>query len=338
MEIQGAKSVARDFQACFDQFETSAMEDAVAAHCAPGAIWRGMYPFAGNDTVQAALGAFWGPLANAFTGLRRREDVFLAGKNDVDGGQSVWVCSMGNLAGLFDHELAGIPPTGRLAFLRYAEFYRVEGGKIAETALFTDLIGLMHQAGCYPLPPMTGAFFQYPGPESHDGQLSSAQDPAETSRTLALVNAMIEDLRGLNGLDEYECPPEILRRTWHEDMIWYGPAGIGASYTIARYQAQHQHPFRRNLVEKAYNGHVARIAEGNYCAFFGWANLRNRNAGGFLGLPAAREPAEMRIVDVYRRRGDRLAENWVFIDLPHYLAQQGLDVFERMKLLRPPAV
>jgi len=79
---------------------------------------------------------------------------------------------------------------------------------------------------------------------------------------------------------------------------------------------------------------VARIAEGNYCGFFGWANLSNRNSGGFLGLPEAKQPSEMRIVDIYRRDGDKLAENWVFIDLPYYLAQQGLDIFARLKSLR----
>ncbi|MEO0722358.1 MAG: nuclear transport factor 2 family protein, partial [Pseudomonadota bacterium] len=135
-------------------------------------------------------------------------------------------------------------------------------------------------------------------------------------------------------LEEYRCPPDLLRRTWNEDMIWYGPCGIGASYTIERYQQQHQYPFRLNLTEKSYQGHVARIAEGHYCGFFGWANLKNRNTGGFLGLPAARDTAEMRIVDIYRREGEKLSENWVFIDLPHYLAQQGLDVFGRLRALR----
>jgi hypothetical protein len=37
----------------------------------------------------------------------------------------------------------------------------------------------------------------------------------------------------------------------------------------------------------------------------------------------------MRVVDIYRREGDKLAENWVFIDLLHYLFEQGLDVLER---------
>jgi hypothetical protein len=44
----------------------------------------------------------------------------------------------------------------------------------------------------------------------------------------------------------------------------------------------------------------------------------------------------MRIVDIYRRDGDKLAENWVFIDLLHYLSMQGLDVLARMRETRRP--
>ena len=50
-------------------------------------------------------------------------------------------------------------------------------------------------------------------------------------------------------------PPEVLERTWSDRMIWYGPAGIGASYTIPRYQEQHQLPFRNNLDDKKFNSH-----------------------------------------------------------------------------------
>jgi hypothetical protein len=39
----------------------------------------------------------------------------------------------------------------------------------------------------------------------------------------------------------------------------------------------------------------------------------------------------MRVVDIYRRDGDKLAENWVLIDLLHWLKQQGLDVLERTR-------
>ena len=51
-----------------------------------------------------------------------------------------------------------------------------------------------------------------------------------------------------------------------------------------------------------------------------------------MGLPAS-TPADMRVVDVYRRDGDKLAENWVFIDLLHWLSMQGLDVLARMRQL-----
>ena len=39
----------------------------------------------------------------------------------------------------------------------------------------------------------------------------------------------------------------------------------------------------------------------------------------------------MRVVDVYRREGTKLAENWIFIDLPYYLLQQDVDVLERTR-------
>ncbi|MEM9880522.1 MAG: nuclear transport factor 2 family protein, partial [Pseudomonadota bacterium] len=119
-------------------------------------------------------------------------------------------------------------------------------------------------------------------------------------------------------------------KDWAKDMLWYGPTGIGATYTIERYQRQHQQPFRRNLSGKIFNGHIARFAEGNYCGWFGWPNLYNTNKGGFLGMPSGDTVAEMRVVDIYRRDGDKLAENWVFIDILHYLSVQGLDVLKRM--------
>jgi len=41
----------------------------------------------------------------------------------------------------------------------------------------------------------------------------------------------------------------------------------------------------------------------------------------------------MRVIDMYRRSGDKLTENWIFIDLLHFWKQQGLDVLERMRTI-----
>ena len=332
-DFQAAKSVVRGYYESLDDADDPGV--AIAAHTTPDYRWRGMHPFYEMEGAEAIADAFWRPVRTSFRSLQRRPDVFLAGANDVDDGATVWVASMGHLLGLFDSPWLDIPPTGKMAFLRYAEFHRVEGESIAETALFLDIPSVMRQAGYDPFPPQTGADFLHPGPRTHNGLLFEAQDPEAYAATLALVTSMAQDLseanRIANETGDNFVPPESLARSWRDDMIWYGPAGIGASYTIPRYQKQHQYPFRFGLADKQFHGHVARFAEGNYCGFFGWSNLTNRPVGGFLGMPGSDVQAEMRVVDIYRREGDKLAENWVFIDLLHWLSMQGLDVLARMR-------
>lgn len=303
---------------------------------APGWLWRGMHPFHERTGAEAVAAAFWAPFLSAMSRVQRRQDIFFAGRNQIDGFRSVWVVSMGHLMGLFDAPFLGIPPSRRIAMLRYAEFNRVEGGRIAETALFCDLLHLMRQAGLRPLPPQTGQHLVQPGPMTHDGLLLDDAAPAEGEATLALINRMIGDIQanssGPGGLRPRDATPQAeLSLAWHDDMVWWGPEGIGATYTIGRYIEQHQRPFRTQLKDRTFNGHVARLAEGRYGGFFGWPNLTLTPAGGFMGLPGnGTGHADMRVVDIYRRDGDRLAENWVFIDMLHFLNMQGLDVLGRL--------
>lgn len=49
-----------------------------------------------------------------------------------------------------------------------------------------------------------------------------------------------------------------------------------------------------------------------------------------MGMPAFNKPVDMRVIDIYRRDGNKLAENWIFIDLLHFWHQQGLDVLGRL--------
>ncbi|MGP1358870.1 ester cyclase, partial [Roseicyclus sp.] len=126
---------------------------------------------------------------------------------------------------------------------------------------------------------------------------------------------------------------EELRRTWAEDMLWWGPEGVGATYTIPRYARQHSGPFRAAFADRTGTGHIARLAEGHYGGFFGWPNFTARHKGGFMGLPGAEARAEFRVVDIYRREGDKLAENWIFIDILHFLKSQGVDVLGRLEAI-----
>ncbi|MEM9717474.1 MAG: ester cyclase, partial [Pseudomonadota bacterium] len=238
----------------------------------------------------------------------------------------VWVVSMGHLMGLFDEEWLGIRPTGKMAFMRYSEFMRVEGGKIVQSAFYYDLPHFMEQAGCNPFPPQTGQQLVQPGPQTHDGMVFGEMATDEGKATLDLIEAMVADIGNWNSGLSLE---DELRRTWAEDMLWWGPTGIGATYTIPRYAKQHSGPFRSAFKNRSKTGHVARLAEGNYGGFFGRPNFTAEHAGGFMGMPATGQSGEFRVIDIYRRDGDKLAENWIFIDLLHYWKSMGVDMFER---------
>jgi ketosteroid isomerase-like protein len=299
----------------------------IGDHVASDYHWRGLHPFNERTGAVAVAEAFWSPFLTAFDPVKRRTDVFLAGENNARNDGTVWVMSMGHLMGLFDRPWLGIPPTGKIAMLRFAEFHRIEHGKIAETAFFCDLVHLMLQAGLAPLPPQTGAHLVQPGPAIQDGVLYDEQDSESGLKTRDVIRRMITDIHNVGKFARRE---DELRQHWHEDMIWWGPGGIGATYTIPRYLKQHAEPFRKHLHERTFHGHLAFVTEGHFGGFFGWPNLSMKHVGGYLGLPGTEARGEMRVVDVYRRHGDKLAENWVFIDILHFLKCQGLDLLERI--------
>ena len=263
-DFQSSKALVLDFYNALDGADGGDITRVLERYTTDDYHWRGMHPFYEQTGAKAVSDSFWRPFRQAFKPIQRRQDIFMAGLNEVDGFESEWVCSMGHLMGLFDEAWLGIPPTGKMAFLRYVEFNRVDEGKITETALFCDLISVMLQAGLNPLPESTGAFFITPGPRTHDGLLFGKQDPAESKTTIELINRMIHDLTS-SGV---HSPKDELRQTWLEDMIWFGPAGIGATYTIERYEKQHQGPFQDGLDDIQFNGHVCRFAEGDFGGLF----------------------------------------------------------------------
>lgn len=329
-----SKRIVRAYFSALENAMPEDLPEILQSHMASDYLWRGVYPFREQRGTAAVAAMFWTPLMKALKHMQRRQDIFIGGANEIGGEH--WVMSMGHFMGLFDEDWMGIRRTGKMINLRYAEFNCVSNGKITNTGLFVDMIGFMQQAGMNPMPPQTGSYFIYPGPRNHDGLLFEDAPEPEGVATLALVNRMIDDLTELNRSGAMGCPPEILERSWSKEMIWYGPGGIGASYTIPRYQKQHQLPFRNNLTDKTFNGHVCRFAEGNFACFFGWPNLSNTPTGGFLGMPGGNIRADMQVVDVYSREGDKLSENWVFIDIPYWLKQQGLDIFERTREIMNP--
>ena len=324
------KELVLEYERELDLTQAPNLADTLSSYTSSSYTWHGVYPFETLEGAEAVAETFYQPLFASFTHLQRRPLIFFGGRS-VFGGD--WVMSMGNFLGMFTSDWLGIPATGRMAFLRYCEFHRLEDGKLQETYFHTDLISLMKQAGVDPLPPQTGTDFVFPSPRTNDGIILSEQAEAESAQTLELIQRMAYDL-GANP--EVDMAPAKLAETWHQDMIWYGPSGIGSTMGIGGFKQHHQMPFRKSLYSaRTFNGHAARFTEGLYGGWVGWPSLSlNVAEGGFMGLPKTGSNIDMRVVDLYRREGDRLAENWVFIDIPYVLKQQGLDVLERMRELR----
>jgi hypothetical protein len=327
-EFQAEKELVLRYYEALDEADGPALAERIGPYVSEDLLWRGYHPFGEIRGVDKVASAFWTPLKAAFSHIQRRQDIFFAGRNQIDDFASVWVVSMGHLMGLFDAPWLGIQPTSKIAMLRYAEFNCVRAGRITQSAMFFDIPHLMVQAGLNPFPVQTAVNLVQPGPLNHGGLLFSPQPPEEGIATLATINRMISDLGTWNNPLSLE---DELRRSWAEDMIWWGPTGIGATYTIERYAKQHAGPFRAAFSERTGTGHIARLAEGTFGGFFGWPNFTAVNSGPFLGQPPSHKRSEFRVIDIYRRRADKLAENWVFIDLPHFLMQQGIDLIGQTK-------
>ena len=276
----------------------------------------------GRDAVAAML---WQPLARALPDMERRDDILMAGRF----AEADWVAATGHYAGTFAAPLFGIPPTGGLALLRYGEVYRIADGRIAEAYIHLDFVDLMRQAGVNPLPRSRGAEGIAPAPLGHDGLLLDAADPTGSPASLSLVEAMI--FGGLRRFDGQSLESMGMERYWTPTMGWYGPCGIGATRGIAGFQAHHQRPFLRAFPDRVGGNHKARFGDGAYVCSTGWPSVTATFAGDWLGVAPSGQRIAMRVMDIWRRKGDLLAENWVFIDIPHVLLQAGFDVFARSR-------
>lgn len=180
--FQSEKQLVLDYYADLDTADLHQFDSILQKYTSDMYLWRGFHPFNEMTDTTEISKEFWQPLRHAFQHTQRRVDVFMAGKNEIDEFRSTWVVSMGHLMGLFDHAWLGIRPTGKMAFLRYCEFNRVENGKITETAMFFDIPHLMIQAGQNPFPPQTAAHMVQSGPMTHDGLMFGPQDPDEAKK------------------------------------------------------------------------------------------------------------------------------------------------------------
>ena len=342
-DLQQEKKLVLDYFNNIDKAKSENLIDIISKYTSDDFKMRCTHPFNELSGAEHVANNLWIPIKKSFEPIQRRMDIFYAGINSLDSGaiaanaefekpkEGIWISSMGHFMGVFNKPFLDLQPNFKSILLRFAEFYKVENNKITEGAIFLDIINFMQQLGLLIIPESTGLVCVTPGPMNHKGLKFDPSNNDEGQKTLELIHRMRDRLVKESKMKSYK---EELELDWHEDMIWWGPGGIGASYTIDGYVKGHTKPFQDGLEFIRFGGHILSSAEDDLGGWFGWPNLIMRPKGGYLGLTNASDiESEMRVVDLYRRDGDKIAENWIFIDHLHFLKKLGVDLLERAKYL-----
>jgi len=298
-------------------------------------VWHGHEPAGLLHGTEAFYGKFWAPLLESFPDLNRQTHLFFGGKSNgrIDGEISkdgrMWVTGTGCFNATFARDYLGIPATGKEVNIRWGDCSRLEEGKIVEVFFMLDLIDLMQQAGCQILPPSLGVDNIYPPPEAKDGILLDVQDQKVSEYSLVHIRRFI--FEGLNKYDESNIESMNVPGFFHPRVKWYGPGGIGACYSLEEFQKNHQIPWLQAFPDREVQHLDGLFAEANYSGGPGWTGVIATHTGEYKGVPATGNTITFNGLDWWKRDGEQIIENWVFVDMIHLFRQFGIDLFDKLQ-------
>ena len=321
------------------------IHNVLAKYCHPDCVWNFFHPFAGEQDNERAAEKFWVSLKCAFPDYEFRPALLLAGDYE----EAQHVSMLGFLMGNYMGNWLEVPPSHQLTLLRFGLNVKLQEGRIARAHVMFDLIDLIRQAGFYPFRPMPGSSEQWPFGPGDVGFSLRSEDPEVGLRTLEIVREMQAGLPAAGKVVDKATAAASHSPHWSEDMNWFGPAGIGSSRGMRGFRDYHgalflkAFPDRHGLPRDTEGpdnrpGHFCEIGEGRLAMTAGWPAMRGTHSGGqWLGLPPSGARVEMRVADWYRLTPDnRIADNWVLIDIPHMLDQMGLDILDDLRFFVEP--
>ena len=320
------KALISPYRAAMSEAEENTVLTVMGKVFTPDARFHMCHPFGDLNGVDNFLSTCLAPLISAMPDLEQRDMILIAGTTPE--GQD-WIGAMGNYMGTFTAPFLNIPPTGRLAHMRYHEFFQVEDGKITQMQAIWDIPELMMQANAWPMAPQLGAYLCTPAPMTSDGLNVSGEGQATMDHVIAMLTALCRY--------PYDPDPAVmeLEKFWHPCFNWYGPAGIGTARGISGFRNWHQIPFLRAMPDRKLDamGDLMShwVAEGDYVCETGWPNMRlTLSDDGWMGIAPAGREVLLRSLDFWRVKDGLIRENWVLVDLLDLYAQVGIDVFARL--------
>ncbi|MBV6657167.1 MAG: ester cyclase [Devosiaceae bacterium] len=307
----------------------AALADLVDQHVSDDCQWDVSHPINTLRGPNQVLDGFFRPLRQAFTRLQRRDEIFIGGSNRRDVGGR-WVASVTHYLGNFDAPFLRLPPSNHLVLLRAGEFYRIEDGKITMARIILDIPDLMRQAGYSPFPFSYGLETLFPGPATHDGVLPTGGIELG-EQSLDIIEGMLADLHKFDPTTFSSTNQTGAHGYWNEDMLWYGPGGIGSNYLWEGFVKDHREGFLRAFPDRKGGNHFCRIGDGDYAAISGWPSMTMTFQGDYLGVKGDGRPLTLRVMDFYRCADGKIMENWVMLDYTELMAQMGVDIIGQAK-------
>lgn len=324
------KSLLAPLRTAMYDFDAGAVRAQLGALLTPDATVHMCHPFGDLRGPEALYDRIYAGLLEAWPDLERRDYIVMSGP-DEDGAD--WVGCGGYYTGTFLAPWLDIPPTGHMVAMRFHEFYRFEGGKVAEIQAIWDIPEVMMQAKAWPMAPALGREWQPPAPATQDGLVPGPRDEARSAASCKLIVDM------LSALTRYPSQggPEVMEmpRFWHPSFSWYGPAGIGTCRGISGFRNWHSIPFLTAMPDRGqYPERTSHhfFGDGDYAAVTGWPDMAQTiTAGGWLGIAPAGQKITLRSLDFWRVENGRIRENWVLVDLLDLYRQIGVDVLARLR-------
>lgn len=305
----------------------SVLDELAHEHIAADCVWDVSHPINRLVGPEAVLNGFIRPLRTALTRVQRRDEILIGGENRrEEGGQ--WVASVTHYLGNFDAPFLSIAPSHHLMLARSGEFYRIDNGLITKARIILDIPDMIRQTGINPFGFSYGLETLFPGPATHDGVLPPASQ-GNGQHSLDVVEGMLADLHTFDPKTFESSNQTGASGYWHEDMLWYGPAGIGSNYLWEGFVRDHRESFLRAFPDRKGGDHYCRIGDGNYAAISGWPSMTMKFSGDYLGVKADGRGLTLRVMDFYRCSQGKIMENWVLLDYNDLMAQMGIDLIAR---------
>mmetsp|Transcript_121083 Transcript_121083/g.343054 ORF Transcript_121083/g.343054 Transcript_121083/m.343054 type:complete len:410 (-) Transcript_121083:439-1668(-) len=221
-------------------------------------------------------------------------------------------------------EFAGVPPPPEHPWVvvHDLDFYLLEGDRIKINWCIIDVVNLFDQVGYHTLPPAPMPMDGYMPARAMDGvpaPLSAMVDPRATARSEAVWRAALQE-DFWNASDEASF--------WADDMVWYGPGGIGTAHSRRDYREHFLAPLHAAFSNIEIQEDMV-VCEGAYCGCHFY--VYGTHTGTWLGEEPTGKRVPLRMGAHARVVGGKIAEGWLLMDIPLAFKYMGVDLYGRAR-------